>query len=280
MSGASDGGSPRLFDAQPFGALAAKIAGAKFDRRTRARLGRGDSPRTGQPVWRNSYYENTIEHRIWRPFGDGTKRNGARLAAALLKSARSLDRRTRAERRKDQPGTRNGVLGDVAIEVLEALLDLVDYMTGRLEPAIATLAEMTQHSYSAVHAALRRLRAHGFLHWVRRSRKLDNDGAGPQVEQISNAYVLLIPKALDGLKAIIFGKSPLPDDDVWRRTARKQQIEEMLSSLSPAEFLRATWTGDPLAGETLKRIASLKAVEWADSANPRAREKPGDHTDP
>ena len=121
----------RPFDAQPFGAIAAKVAGAKLDRKTRALLGRGDSRRTGQPVWRNSYYEG-IEERIWRPFADGTVRGGKRLAGALVAAARRIERQTRSERKKATPGTKRGVLGQTGIDVLEALLEIVDFATGRL----------------------------------------------------------------------------------------------------------------------------------------------------
>ena len=57
--------SPRQFDAQPIGAIAAAVVGARLGRKTRARLGRGDSPRSGQPVWRNSYYAGQIRFSIW-----------------------------------------------------------------------------------------------------------------------------------------------------------------------------------------------------------------------
>lgn len=252
----------RPFDAQPFGAIAAKVAGAKLDRKTRALLGRGDSRRTGQPVWRNSYYEG-IEERIWRPFADGTVRGGKRLAGALVAAARRIERQTRSERKKATPGTKRGVLGQTGIDVLEALLEIVDFATGRLEPAIATIAERTGYCYSAVHAALCRLREHGFLHWVRRSKPVENpQPGGQQVEQITNAYLLLVPEKLQGIVEIICGKAPLPGDEEWRRTQRKRQVEAMLAGLDPQEFLRATWHGDPLAGETLKRIASLLEPKW------------------
>ena len=45
------GGTGQSFDASPFGLIAAKVAGAQLSRRTRVRLGRGDSPRSGEPVW-------------------------------------------------------------------------------------------------------------------------------------------------------------------------------------------------------------------------------------
>lgn len=215
--------------------------------------------RSNQPVWRNSYTEGQIEKRLWRPIADGTKRGARRRIGAILKSARELERRTRRERQRTQPGTRNGVLGQVGLDVLEVLyIRFVDFKTGTLEPAIATIADAVGHSYGAVHNALRRLRATGFLHWVRRSRPTARQGeAGPQVVQIPNAYALLVPKSIEGLIKHLLGKAPIPDDARWKKDQQAAEWQTMLDSLSAQELVRDTWTGDRLAGETLARIARL-----------------------
>jgi hypothetical protein len=70
--------------------------------------------RTFQPVWRNSYYEGQLEHRIWKPIGDGSARTGKRFTGALVKAAREMEKRTKAERQAEHPGARNGVLGRLA----------------------------------------------------------------------------------------------------------------------------------------------------------------------
>ena len=57
--------------ATAFGILAASITGTKLSRRTRVTLERGNNPHSGQPVWRNSYTEGTIESKVWRPINDG-----------------------------------------------------------------------------------------------------------------------------------------------------------------------------------------------------------------
>jgi hypothetical protein len=116
---------------------------------------------------------------------------------------------------------------------------------------------MTGYCYSAVHEALCRLRAAGFLQWIRRSRKTDNDGAGPQVEQISNAYSLLVPKPLERLVQLIFGKTPMPDCERAHRERHKRDFKEMLAAVSAREFVDAIWDGDRTAGEALKRIGEL-----------------------
>lgn len=243
-------------------------------------ISRGDNPRTGQPVWRNSYYEGTFEHQIWRPIAGGSVRGASRWRGAVLKCARDIERKTRLARQEAMPGVRNGVLGQVGIDVLEALWQLVDFATGRLDPAIATLAEMTGHCYNAVHEALCRLRSAGFLQWIRRSRPLDRKGeAGPQVEQITNAYVLVLPREVEEtVKALVdWGRIPACEED--RRRAARKSVDEMLAGLSAVDFLEATWTGDRLLGASLKSLAASfddrDGRASGRGANRRRREKPG-----
>lgn len=223
------------------------------------------NPRTGQRVWRNSYYRGQVEDRLWRPFMDrGGMRGAKRRIGVILKSARHLELRTRKERQKKHPGTRNGILGQVGLDVLEALYNqFLEYRSGKLDPAIETIAHAVGHSYAAVHRALRRLRSAGFLHWIRRSEPIEGaEGcAGPQVRQITNAYALLLPPGLEALVARFLGKmtqkGPTPDDISWTREQQRAEWEEMLSGLSATHFLEAMWTGDQLAGESLARIARM-----------------------
>lgn len=223
------------------------IAGAEF---TKTR-------RTGQPVWRNSYYEGQIEKRLWRPVADGTRRGGRRYAGAVLKSAKELERKTLRARQRLSPGCRNGALGSIALEVLEALyFNFVDYKSGELEPAVATIAEKIGRSYSAVHAALKRLRNARFLHWIRRSRPLDN-ATGPQVEQITNAYALDLPPEVALMVRTIMGRAPMPDDDRWERQKRKEEWDAMVATLSAEKYLQDICPVDGRMGETLKSIAIL-----------------------
>lgn len=246
------------FDALPIGKIAAQIAGLTLNRKTRAQLGRGDSPRSGEPVWRNSYYVGQIEDRIWRPINGGSVRAGKRWTGALLKAAKAFELRTRAERRKEEPGARNGALGEVGIAVLEYLYSRVDYATGRLDPAVRTIAEEIGRAYSAVHEAIVRLRKHGFLQWMRRSEPIENpEPGGPQVKQASNAYALLVPEAMKGWLSRLIGKPRAADCDEHRRRMEREEFDRMLAGLSATEYARDfLWTGDRLLGETLRNIAA------------------------
>jgi DNA-binding transcriptional MocR family regulator len=103
-----------------------------------------------------------------------------------------------------------GALGLSGVLVLETLLyDFVDLMSGRLEPAIDTIAAKAKLARGTVVRALARLRAHGFLDWLRRTEPIeDADGAGPQVRQVTNAYWLKLRGRAAGLVRLILKKAP------------------------------------------------------------------------
>lgn len=216
------------------------------------------SRHSGQPVWRNSYYKGQFEPRLWnRPIADGTLRGAKRHIGAVLRAAKEMERRSLRDRRKLQPGCKNGKLGHVGLEVLEILYQqFVDYKTSRLDPAITTIAERIGRSYSAVHEALNRLRRHGFLHWIRRSEKTNNS-EGPQVIQITNAYTLDLPPEVRRVVECDQRRKMVPDCETDRRNAHRADFEAMLSKLSAADWIEATWDGDAAMGESWRRIAHL-----------------------
>lgn len=89
-------------------------------------------------------------------------------------------------------------LGAHGLKVLRALLGrtpgakkaiAIDYKSGRIDPAIDTIAKAAKLCRNTVIRALARLKGLGLLDWVRRTQATDNVGGyGPQREQISNAY--------------------------------------------------------------------------------------------
>jgi len=240
-----------------FGRFAFSAAGIAIDRATAASFNPGGSPRSGAPVWRNSYTVGQVEDRVWKPINGGTMRGGKRWVKALLKGAEKLELRTRARRRETDPGARNGDIGEVGLKVLRYLYDTVDFVTGRLEPAIRTIADEIGHAYSAVHRALVRLRDLKFITWMRRSKPKENaEAGGPQVEQASNAYALLCPDGLRGWLGSLL-KKRAPECDVDRRRREKAEFEAMLDSLTAGERVATTWTGSALLGDALAAVAAM-----------------------
>lgn len=163
------------------------------------------------PVRRHSHIRGRSEGRIWRP----TTRKDVQ---AILKAAEIYN-----EAGLHEKGERSGPLGSVALDVLRLFVNLIDFRTGRLEPAITTIMDRLGRSRDTIVRALKNLRAHGFLDWIRRYEPTGNEGRGPQVQQASNAYRLSLPeKARQFLGR--FRKAPPPpadhgqDQRAWNET--------------------------------------------------------------
>lgn len=155
-------------------------------------------------------------------------------------------------------GERCGPLGSVAIEVLEYLANLVDFRTGRLEPSIDTLMLRLKRSRDAIVRALKNLRAHGFLDWLRRYVPTGNKGRGPQVRQASNAYRLSLPERARQLLGWRSLPPPLPEECEHAREVRMAELETYRKSLSLEELALTKLGGTPL-GQSLARLG--KAIE-------------------
>jgi hypothetical protein len=144
--------------------------------------------------------------------------------------------------------------------VLRELLRLIDYKTGRLDPAITTIAERIGRSVAAVVDALKRLRDHGFLAWLRRYVPTGNAGLrGPQVQQTSNAYRLALPAALLRLFTV-----PAPEDDTHRRETAAADAQEMIKRL-PLDEQPAALLCDPEMAAALARLGRAIMEQERDS---------------
>jgi hypothetical protein len=147
-----------------------------------------------------------------------------------------------------QKGRRNGPLGHVALEALELLANLVNYRSGRLEPSYAYLMAKLRRSRDAVHRALRALREHGFLDWLRRHEAIELvEGPGPQVRQVSNAYRLSLPARAARLLGHLLSAPPLPDDMAAEREERAAYLAQHKASLPLSELPLAEVEDDRLA---------------------------------
>lgn len=140
-----------------------------------------EEQRARVPVRRRSFERGRCEGTFWKK----TSRQEVRCILFAAKRYELAFRRS---------GRRCGPLGSVAIEVLEYFANLVDFRTGRLEPSLDTLMRRLRRSRDAIVRALRNLRTHGFLDWLRRYMPTGNEGRGPQLRQSSNAYRLSLPE--------------------------------------------------------------------------------------
>ncbi len=113
----------------------------------------GGGARVGRhPVRRGSRLAGSCEGAFWRP----VPRAEVRRVVLAAKRYELVGR---------QAGQRRGPLGHVALKVLA---NLVSHRSGRLEPSYAYLMAKLKRSKDAVHQALKALREHGFLDWLRR----------------------------------------------------------------------------------------------------------------
>ena len=138
-------------------------------------------------VRRHSYDVDDRRAKVFRPIGDGTTVGALSWIDAMLKTVTEWDD---MERRKG--GARP--LGFAGIRVLETILGrrgavAIEFKTGRLDPAIDTIARVARLARTTVVRALARLKGMKILAWVRRTQAAESAGGyGPQREQISNAY--------------------------------------------------------------------------------------------
>ncbi len=187
------------------------------------------------PVRRGSRLAGTCEGAFWR-------RTDRQEVRRVVLAARRYELAGR------QKGRRNGPLGHVALEALELLANLVNYRSGRLEPSYAYLMAKLRRSRDAVHRALRALREHGFLDWLRRHEAIELvEGPGPQVRQVSNAYRLSLPARAARLLGHLLSAPPLPDDMAAEREERAAYLAQHKASLPLSELPLAEVEDDRLA---------------------------------
>jgi hypothetical protein len=215
--------------------------------------------RSFQPVRRNSYAANDCRALdVWKPLGK--PHEARRIIYLALKAAEAFDRRHK------QFGKQNGPLGYVGLDVLRFMYRLVDYRTGRLDPALATICVKTGFAKSTVNKALDRLEMHGFLVSVRRAEPTDRDGRGPQIRQISNAYGLRLPKPLADWIAKGW-HAPVPDCELTRREADKDEFNAMLDQLCLEDQTAVIVGNDGPLADTIAALARAYDRHNASSPN-------------
>lgn len=194
------------------------------------------------PVRRRSHFKGRSEGRIWQP----TTRKDVQ---AILKAAEIYN-----EAGLHEKGERSGPLGSVALDVLRLFVNLIDFRTGRLEPAITTIMDRLGRSRDTIVRALKNLRAHGFLDWIRRYEPTGNEGRGPQVQQASNAYRLSLPEKARQFLGRFRKAPPPPADHGQDQRAWSEAIAAYRDAL-PLDERTQLDVGDSPLGPALVRMA-------------------------
>lgn len=204
------------------------------------------------PVRRRSHLKGRSEGRIWQ----ATTRKDVQ---AILKAAEIYN-----EAGLHEKGERSGPLGSVALDVLRLFVNLIDFRTGRLEPSITTIMDRLGRSRDTIVRALKNLRAHGFLDWLRRYEPTGNEGRGPQVQQASNAYRLSLPeKARQFLGR--FGKAPPPPADHGQDQQAWSEAIDAYRKTLPLDERTQIDAGDSPLGRALVSMAKSLMKRESDS---------------
>lgn len=160
---------------------------------------------------------------------------------------RGAERFAKAAMRARLKGARRGILTDIDLQILEALVfRFMDWRSGRLEPSYAMITAETGRAKATIAASLERLENVGFIERMRRFRVVEEAKGvkAPQVEQAPNAYRVSLPKRI----AILVGLAPricVPPDD-HRHAAIAAKITN--------DIHHAEWTGKATMGAALARL--------------------------
>jgi hypothetical protein len=150
------------------------------------------------PVWRDS----TTKTVKFMPLPK-------KQAVKIYHKARAFERQTRRK------GKQDGALGRNGLAVLHALIfDFLDYATGELDPAIATIARKACASVASVKRGLRNLKHCGVLNWIRRAGETRDEKGRFCLEQDTNAYGILPTSQWRGFFDPL-PDAPPPDPSEW-----------------------------------------------------------------
>jgi|LULF01.1.fsa_nt_gb hypothetical protein len=137
--------------------------------------------REGHKPWRCSYDVEDPRAQVFRPIGDGTVPGALDFIEAYVRSIGEYADFAKAR------GRSHGITSNM-IKLLDRVLRrCTDFKTGRCEPSLEKIMEVSGFARPTVVSLLSKARAYGLVDWVRRTESTDNR-YGPQRRQISNAY--------------------------------------------------------------------------------------------
>ena len=180
------------------------------------------------PVWKGSARDGVKYHPISRKERMTIWHEAVRMSqdrARVCKTGGGAAGGARDARRSRLNGN--------ALSVLRVLLfDFLNMRTGRLDPSYEGIAHKTGLSRATVARALATLRQLGIINWVRRCYGV-MDGGRYVLEQLRNAYAVLMPATWRGHTPAAQPPAPMPD--VWGAAPTRQGIAEEAMADLPAE---------------------------------------------
>lgn len=204
-----------------------------------------ETARTIWPVWHNSI-------RTPVAFTPKSKRE----ALKLWYRAKRWDQRTHEKFRH------GGIVGRSALAVLHVLItDFLNFRTGRLDPAIATIAKAARVCERTAATALARLRDLGIIGWLRRCEESTDEHGRFILRQRTNAYSIIDAKSWIGDDE---PDPPAPSrDELGLSAHRHTAIEaaaEQVAAKNPSGML-ADLRADPNDALALAFASFLEAIQ-------------------
>ena len=212
------------------------------------------------------------------PVWSGSAEGKVRFQPVTKKDAARLYHRALAfERQTRQPGKQDGAIGRNGLAILRAFLfDFLNYRTGQLDPAYATIAEAACLSVRSVARGLQRLKDAGVLFWQRRCRKGQDSDGRFMLEQESNAYGVRPVSHWRGYRGL--PEAPSPEPGTWgdHPCGMRDALAEAVAEGPDAPLLAVVRQlendpGNPLAKVLARLGRSLDAAQSRHdyrSANP------------
>src|SRR5262249_47418994 len=153
-------------------------------------------------------------YATWPVWRDSTTKDVRFLPLAKKEAAKWWHKARRFDRQTHRPGGHGGAIGHIGLKVYYTLIfEFLDYATGRLDPALNTIAEKAGVCRRSVVNAIKRLRDLGLLAWQRRCCEDRDEDGRFRLRQRSNAYGLRPPS--NWLGYIEPSAPPPPEPDTW-----------------------------------------------------------------
>jgi hypothetical protein len=171
------------------------------------------------------------------------------------------------ERQTRQPGKQDGALGRNGILVLHTpIFDLLNYATGRLDPAIETIARKACISICSVKRGIANLKRCGVLDWIRRAGETRDQQGRFCLEQDTNAYGILPASQWRGF--VDQPEAPPPHPDTCGATPPLPPVvEQAITERQHGASFAATVSrleddpGDELAAALARLVRSMQSRE-------------------
>jgi hypothetical protein len=181
---------------------------------------------------------------VW-PVWSGSVKGEVRFEPMSRKDAASFLRKALAwDARTHEKGKHGGIIGHVGRAMIRALIDFLNFKSGRCDPSLDSLARKTGYCKRAAQNALKLLRRLGMLEWLRRCEDSYDEAGNFRLRQRTNAYRLTPPSQWVGYEED--EPPPLPSPDTLGMPEPvPEPLEAAVAAFGDHDKVMAALTLDP-----------------------------------